>query len=252
MQYLKQSTAVEVVIGPAVAVGDGFTPVTTLTISAADEKHIIKHEATGGALIAGTLAVFSTAAVDGYYTLDLSTTDTNTIGMLTLVIQDDSLILPIRHEYMVLATNVYDSLFGAATDKLQVDVIQQVGGTVPTPTTTGVPDVNVERWLDTLVTLSASTPDVNVQSMDAASIASGVVAAAELNNITDNLLKRDWDGLTGEAARSCLNALRFLRNKWSISGTTLTVTKEDDTASAWTSTLVTDATADPITSSDPV
>jgi hypothetical protein len=67
----------------------------------------------------------------------------------------------------------------------------------------------------------------------------------------DAALKRDWSSVTGESARSTLNALRFLRNKWSISGTTLTVTKEDDTASAWTATVTPDAGADPIVGNDP-
>ena len=72
-----------------------------------------------------------------------------------------------------------------------------------------------------------------------------------LNEFADALLKRDWTGLTGEAARSVLNAMRFVRNKWSLSGTTLTVTKEDDTTSAWTATVTTNAAAEPITASDP-
>lgn len=55
--------------------------------------------------------------------------------------------------------------------------------------------------------------------------------------IADALLKRDMSAVTGEAARSPLNALRFLRNKWSISAGTLTVTKEDDATSAWTATV---------------
>jgi hypothetical protein len=67
----------------------------------------------------------------------------------------------------------------------------------------------------------------------------------------DALLKRDWTQVTGEAARSALNALRFLRNKWSLAGTTLTVTKEDDSAPAWTGTVATQAGADPIVGSDP-
>lgn len=71
------------------------------------------------------------------------------------------------------------------------------------------------------------------------------------NEIADALLKRDMSAVTGEAARSPLNALRFLRNKWSISGTTLTVTKEDDSTSAWTSALTESAGANPITGSDP-
>jgi hypothetical protein len=73
----------------------------------------------------------------------------------------------------------------------------------------------------------------------------------DLNKKADALLKRDWTAVTGEAARSILNALRFLRNKWSISGGTLTVTKEDDTTSAWTAALTTNASADPVVSSDP-
>jgi hypothetical protein len=72
-----------------------------------------------------------------------------------------------------------------------------------------------------------------------------------LTQIADTLLKRDMSAVTGESARSPLNALRFLRNKWSLSGTTLTVTKEDDSTQAWTATVTASAGADPITGSDP-
>jgi hypothetical protein len=72
-----------------------------------------------------------------------------------------------------------------------------------------------------------------------------------LTSIADALLKRDLSAVTGEASRSPLNALRFLRNKWSIAGAVLTVCTEDDATPAWTSTLTTDAAADPITASDP-
>lgn len=66
----------------------------------------------------------------------------------------------------------------------------------------------------------------------------------------DALLKRDWTSVTGEASRSVLNALRFLRNKWSIISGTLTVTKEDDTTSAWTGAVTTNP-SDPVDSIDP-
>lgn len=77
------------------------------------------------------------------------------------------------------------------------------------------------------------------------------ITSAEHTNIADALLKRDMSAVTGESARSPLNAFRFLRNKWSLSGATLTVTKEDDTTSAWTATVTTDAGANPVTGSDP-
>lgn len=79
----------------------------------------------------------------------------------------------------------------------------------------------------------------------------GTLSSTERNAISDALLKRDWTLVTGEAARSCLNAFRLLRNKWSISAGTMTVTKEDDSTAAWTAALTVDATASPITSSDP-
>jgi hypothetical protein len=65
------------------------------------------------------------------------------------------------------------------------------------------------------------------------------------------LLKLDWTGLTGEAGRSVLNALRFLRNRWNISAGSLTVYAENDTTTAWTSELTNTAGANPITQSDP-
>jgi hypothetical protein len=67
----------------------------------------------------------------------------------------------------------------------------------------------------------------------------------------DAILKRDMSAVTGESARSPLNALRLLRNLWQIVGGTLTVTKEDDATTAWTATLTATAGADPITKSDP-
>ncbi len=77
--------------------------------------------------------------------------------------------------------------------------------------------------------------------------APGVPTATEN---ADALLKRDMSAITGEAARSPLNALRWLRNAWSISAGTLTVKKEDDTTTAWTS-ATTQAAGDPVTASDP-
>lgn len=97
--------------------------------------------------------------------------------------------------------------------------------------------------------LSGTTIGV-VTLLAANAIASGVHAAAELTNIADAIFKRDWSAITGEAARSLLNAGRFLRNRWRISGGTLTVYEEDDTTTAWTAP-VTSAAGNPITEIDP-
>src|SRR3990172_7822985 len=65
--------------------------------------------------------------------------------------------------------------------------------------------------------------------------------------IADKLLTRDLAVVTGEAARSVLNAVRVLRNKHSTSGSIVTITKEDDSTTAFTIALTTNAAALPIT-----
>jgi hypothetical protein len=67
----------------------------------------------------------------------------------------------------------------------------------------------------------------------------------------DALLNRNMATGTDSGGRTVRSALRKLRNKVSISGTTLTVTKEDDSTSDHTETLTTSASAEAITASDP-
>jgi hypothetical protein len=74
----------------------------------------------------------------------------------------------------------------------------------------------------------------------------GQNAAINITEIADGVLTRDMSAVTGEATRSPLNALRKLMNRWKVVGGTLTVYKEDDTASAFTQTVTTGA-VDPIT-----
>jgi len=68
--------------------------------------------------------------------------------------------------------------------------------------------------------------------------------------IADAILKRDFSAVSGEAARSMLNALRFSRNKWAIVGGVLTVYKENDSTVAWTAPVTTTA-GDPVSGVDP-
>ncbi len=182
MQPLKQSTATEVTIGPAVAVGDGFTPVTTLTVAGADDEGLIKHNATTSSALAGTLAAF-TIAVDGYYHLDLSTGETDTLGRLTIVIQDDSLILPLRHEFVVLPANVFDSLYGA--DLLQVHVAEMTNDIITAAA---------------IAANAIGASELATNAIGAAQIAANAIEAGKINaNALDG--KGDWNtGKTGYTA----------------------------------------------------
>jgi hypothetical protein len=95
-------------------------------------------------------------------------------------------------------------------------------------------------------------------AITAAKIATDAIGASEVSTaaaakIADSQLVRDWTLVTdpGGTVRNMLNALRTLRNKVSISGTTESVFKEDDTTVAYTSTLTAAPGADPISARDP-
>lgn len=72
--------------------------------------------------------------------------------------------------------------------------------------------------------------------------------------LADALLDRDMSLGTDsgtESVRTVRQALRVLRNKWAVVGTTMTVRKEDDATASWTATVSTDPAAEPIVGSDP-
>jgi len=72
--------------------------------------------------------------------------------------------------------------------------------------------------------------------------------------IADKILDRDMSVGTDSGSttvRTVRQALRFLRNKWTVASGVLTVYEEDDTATSWTASLTTTASADAIIGSDP-
>ncbi|RLG33432.1 hypothetical protein DRN97_05065 [Methanosarcinales archaeon] len=120
MQFLRQSTAVTVKIGPFIDDTDGKTAETALTITQAD----VRLSKNGGDIAQKNESSDCTHDELGIYNCSLDATDTNTAGRLQLWVHKSG-ALPVWHEYMVLPANVYDSLFGS--DKLEVDIVQ-IGG----------------------------------------------------------------------------------------------------------------------------
>ena len=84
----------------------------------------------------------------------------------------------------------------------------------------------------------------------AGAIDSNALATNAAQEIADAVLGRNIAG-GSSSGRTVTEALRFLRNKFTVSGTTLTVYAEDDTTVSWTSTVSTSAVAEPVTGSDP-
>jgi hypothetical protein len=74
---------------------------------------------------------------------------------------------------------------------------------------------------------------------------------ADKQAAADELLNRNLAGGGSGNSRNVRNALRFLRNKWGVTGATLSVKEEDDSTEAWAATVATDPSADPISGVDP-
>lgn len=139
--WLKQSTAVTVKVGPFVDSSDGDTAETALTIQKAD----VRLSKNGGNLVAASAdqgASDAGAAHDenGLYDISLDTTDTGTLGRLDLHVKETGALI-VRHTFMIVPANVWDSLFGA--DLLQVDV-REKGSSALGLTTQEKADVNAE------------------------------------------------------------------------------------------------------------
>lgn len=142
MNLLKQSTAVTVRIGPFMDATDAVTPETGITLGAADQAELLKHSGATVDISGATWAAIT--GCGGYYDLSLTTSHTDTLGMLTVVVQDTSVCLPApAFRAMVVPAAIYDSLVGG-TDTLPADVTQWNGTNVATPDTAGHPKVTIK------------------------------------------------------------------------------------------------------------
>jgi len=118
--WLKQSTAVDVLIGPFMDETNGKDTEEALTI---EDEHVLLSKL-GQALAAKNDANDATHDDLGYYNCPLNATDTNTLGTLQLCCHMAG-ALPVYHEYMVVTANFYDSICGS--DTLQADLTQMGG-----------------------------------------------------------------------------------------------------------------------------
>lgn len=176
MKFIRQGATHKVCIGPVVAVGDGFTPVTTLSLASADEAEALVHDSGTVVDISGyTFAAVTT--MDGYYNLTLQSGISNTVGHVTIAINDDSLCLPVKAEFTVVEEAVYDALFAASAAGYQVPIWAAANSTVNLSATT----------IKTATDVEADTADIQSR-LPAALTANG--------NMKSDVLR--WNGSTTE------------------------------------------------------
>lgn len=192
-QILKQSTAVDVLIGP-------FLDKTDAATAEPGESPSVKLSKNGQALAAKNDATTPVHDADGYYNCELDATDTNTVGTLILTVAASGAALPVRHEYQVVEEAIYDDLFASgavgylkpttAGRTLDVTTGGNAGidwGNVQNPTAS----VSLDNTsLGNLQVVGAGA--ISSLSFQANSIVAGAIAAGALDG------KGDWNiGKTG-------------------------------------------------------
>ena len=179
----------------------------------------------------------------GWYNLALTTSHTDTLGDLALHITAASA------DPTDVVDEVTSDLPGGLSSVLGTAITEGAAGRAAAALSTFL---NVASPVLTCASANQSGDGfARLGAPAGASTSADIAALPTATANADALLKRDWTSVTGEASRSVLNALRFLRNKWSITAGSVTVFKEDDAASAWTGVLATAASADVITGNDP-
>lgn len=129
---LRQSTATTIPIGRLVDGTDFKTPKTTVTYDQAGvDCAIMKNNGTWDAVTITDTAGDNdwTNKGDGFYTLELTATQTGTLGPLT-VSYGATGVYPWQDIFVVIPAVVYDALY-AGTDYMQTDVTQWKGATAP-------------------------------------------------------------------------------------------------------------------------
>lgn len=166
---LKQSTTVTIRLGPFVDATDGVTEETGLGAMGVE---ISKNH---GAFAARNSATATAHDAEGWYSCELNTTDSNTLGPLVVKAHAAATHLPVWREFLVVPANVYDSLV-SGSDLLQAD-LQQWIGVAPLALTSQRVEVLVGSMAASVLTATAIAAD----AITAAKIAASAITSSELD-----------------------------------------------------------------------
>ena len=115
----------------------------------------------------------------------------------------------------------------------------------------GMASANLDTQLGVIATDTTTDIPAQIAALNNLSSADVTAAVPTATENADALLNRDMAAVSDTNSRTPLNALRFLRNKFSSASGVLTIYGEDDSTAKWTATLTSDPTAEPVTGIDP-
>jgi len=177
---------------------------------------------------------------NGWYNIALTTGNTDTLGDLVLRATASGAD-PIDLREQVFAALPGDSV-----------TVSSIGSNVINAASIATDAVTeIQSGLATSSVLAAVKAQTDLLPANPAAVGSAMtLTSAERGDIADKVLNRNVSG-GSDTGRTVKQALHFLRNKWTVAATTLTVYDTDDTTPSWTGTVTGTPGADPITGNDP-
>lgn len=154
--WLKQSTAVDIALGPFLDETDGKTAETALSIAQAD----VRLKKNAGNWAQKNQASSATHEENGWYEVSLDTTDTNTLGILVVNVSKTG-ALPVWREFMVVPANQYESLING-TEFLETTDLKQDFSISGTTLTAKKTDGTTTQFTRTITTNAAAEPIVGL------------------------------------------------------------------------------------------
>ncbi len=223
MIFLKKDTAVKVPVGPCVDATDGATLETAIAW-ATGEAQLIKHDA--AAIVNIGTNTWSAHLGGGMYNVSLTASDTDTLGALTISAHDAAM-RPVRVQAMVLASQVWDSLF--STDLLQVDATQ-INGNATSGMLSGTTALNAD-----MVKISGDSVAADNLEESATGIVTGTVS-------TGSTTTRVTTALT-EATNDHYNGRTIVFVTGNLAGQAASITDYNGAAKELTVSAMTEAPA---------
>jgi len=235
--FLKQSTAVDVLIGPFVDATDGDTEETGLTIASTD----VLLSKLGQGAAAKNDATAAAHDADGFYNCELDATDTDTVGTITLYVHVAG-ALAVRHDFQILEEAIYDDIYGtgaalakaAALATVQSDT-DDIQTRLPAALVSGAMDSDVSAMQAGVVTAAAIATD----AVDADALAADAVTEIWAKAMVE---PTGVPAVTGTVLVGMSWLLAMSRNKILQTATTSTLRNDADGADIATSTVSSDGT----------
>ena len=237
----RQSTATTVRIGSCVSIGDGVTPLATLTIATCQEAEVLKAQGLATAAMAGTFSAVTSCT--GWYDYVASASDTNTVGSGMFVMQSSGTCLPIQVPFQVMEEAAYDYLYAAGSSPNNIDGsgVTLHAGVHSSATVQGVSRSIANTLTDTVTTntdlVTAAAVNTAVEAgqvgTDTGQLISGVTLTAENQaSVVTDVWDRVLTGATHNVASSAGRRLRQLQGGGGYSGGAIYIDTINGTAGA--------------------